>query len=80
MPTVHRFDGLRVIVYPSDHLPAHVHVIGGGREVIFDLNCPNGPLEERECHGFTRKQASRIRTALADVLEWLCASWSRIHG
>jgi hypothetical protein len=26
MPTVHRFDGLRVVIYPNDHRPAHVHV------------------------------------------------------
>jgi hypothetical protein len=26
MPTVMRFDGLRVLIYPNDHRPAHVHV------------------------------------------------------
>jgi len=28
MPTVLRFEGLRAVIYPNDHRPAHVHVIG----------------------------------------------------
>ncbi|MGO9259223.1 MAG: DUF4160 domain-containing protein [Bryobacteraceae bacterium] len=45
MPTVLRFDGLRVVIYPNDHRPAHVHMIGRGHEAVFDLNCPAGPVE-----------------------------------
>ena len=47
MPTVLRFDGLRVVIYPDDHRPAHVHVIGAGGEAVFILNCPEGPPELR---------------------------------
>ena len=42
VPMVMRFDGLRVVVYPNDHRPAHVHVIGRGGEAVFNLNCPAG--------------------------------------
>lgn len=42
MPTVARLGGLRVVIYPNDHRPAHVHVIGAGNEAIFVLNCPGG--------------------------------------
>jgi len=42
MPTILRFNGLRVVVYPNDHRPAHVHVIGAGCEAVFNLNCPDG--------------------------------------
>ncbi|WHZ20694.1 MAG: hypothetical protein OJF55_002843 [Rhodanobacteraceae bacterium] len=28
MPTILRLGGLRVVIYPNDHRPAHVHVIG----------------------------------------------------
>ncbi|WP_182915673.1 DUF4160 domain-containing protein [Massilia cavernae] len=54
MPTISRFFGLRVVIYPSDHLPAHVHVIGDGGEAVFDLHCPAGPPELRETYGFSR--------------------------
>jgi hypothetical protein len=49
VPTVLRLGGkVRVVVYPSDHRPAHVHVIGPGWELVFDLNCPDGPPEIQE--------------------------------
>ena len=42
MPTVLRIGGLRVAIFPSDHLPAHVHVIGAEGEAMFILHCPDG--------------------------------------
>ena len=45
MPTVLRLDALRVAIYPNDHRPAHVHVIGAGYEAVFNLHCPDGPPE-----------------------------------
>ena len=80
MPTVLRLDGLRVTVYPNDHRPAHVHVIGAGCEAVFDLHCPDGPPELRENYRFSRQEATRIAAALADRLAALCQAWERIHG
>ena len=80
MPTVHRFDGLRVVIYPNDHRPAHVHVIGAGGEAVFFLNCPGGPLELRESHGFSVREASRIERAVESALARLCKEWRSIHG
>ena len=69
MPTVLRFDGLRVVIYPNDHRPAHVHVLGAGGEAVFLLHCPDGPPELRESYGFSRQDIARIRTALAAQLD-----------
>ena len=80
MPTVRRFDGYRVIIYPADHIPAHVHVFGSGNEAVFDLNCPEGPVALRENYGFSRPAIAGIRTALNDAARALCRAWSRIHG
>jgi hypothetical protein len=79
MPTVARIGALRVVVYPNDHRPAHVHVIGGGCEAVFNLNCPNGPPELRENFGFSLAQVGKIKFALADDLKRFCAEWSKIH-
>ena len=80
MPTVLRFDGLRAVVYPNDHRPAHVHVIGRGCEAVFDLNCLAGPVELRENYGFSRREISKIEAVLSQHLEELCRAWERIHG
>jgi hypothetical protein len=75
-----KVEGLRVVIYPNDHRPAHVHVMGGGCEAVFKLNCPGGPLELRENYGFTGGRLSMIRAALTSRLTSLCAEWRRIHG
>jgi len=80
MPTVEMIDGLRVVIYPNDHRPAHVHVIGNGCEAVFKLNCPEGPPELRENYGFAMVELSKIRAVLTSRLTHLCAEWSRIHG
>jgi len=80
MPTVLRFDGVRVAIYPNDHRPAHVHVIDAGREAVFNLHCPGGPPELRENFGFSRREASSIAKGLARHLAALCQAWERIHG
>ncbi len=80
MPTVKRIDGLRVVVYPNDHRPAHVHVIGSNSEAVFYLNCPFGPPEVRENYGFSLKELGKVKGALVEDLTFFCAEWSRIHG
>ena len=80
MPTILRFDGLRVTIYPNDHSPAHVHVIGSDSEVIFDLNCPEGPPRLRESYGFRTRDLNRIARTLHLSRKGLCHEWDRIHG
>lgn len=80
MPTVLRLDGLRVVIYPNDHRPAHVHVIGSDGEAVFNLHCPNGPPELRMSRGFGMRDVNRIGASLEQALPMLCAEWRRIHG
>jgi hypothetical protein len=80
MPTVMRVEGLRIVVYPNDHRPAHVHAIGNGCEAVFDLNPPRGPPSLRENYGFSRAAIGRIRAALTANLAALLDEWRNIHG
>lgn len=80
MPTLLRIDGLRVVIYPNDHRPAHVHVIGNGCEAVFHLQCPEGPPMLRESHGFKLHEAARIAARLTLELRTLCGAWREIHG
>jgi hypothetical protein len=80
MPTVLRIAGFRIVIYPNDHRPAHVHVVGAEYEAVFNLHCPNGPPELRESFGFSRQEVGRIATMLVDHLGALCSEWKKIHG
>lgn len=63
MPTVLRIGGWRVVVYPNDHRPVHVHVIGRGGEAVFNLHCPSGPPELRENFGCSRRDIGNLQKA-----------------
>ncbi|MGH9380424.1 MAG: DUF4160 domain-containing protein [Thermoanaerobaculia bacterium] len=80
MPTVLRMGDLRVVIYPNDHRPAHVHVIGSDGEAVFNLHCPEGPPELRESFRLSRPRLNRIAATLATHQTTLCAAWERIHG
>ncbi len=80
MPTALRFGGMRVVVYPNDHRPAHVHVVGAGKETVFTLNCPSGPPELRASYGFGHREVNRINESLTQALQTLCEEWRKIHG
>lgn len=80
MPTVLKLDGLRVAIYPNDHRPAHVHVIGPGQEAVFILNCPDGPIELRESYGFAGPALRTVAAMLNAAVGSLCRSWETIHG
>ena len=80
MPTVLWIGNLRVVVYPNDHRPAHVHVIGQGHEAVFRLNRPLGSVSLRENYGFGRRDLARIEAGLSKHLAALLASWEAIHG
>lgn len=37
MPTIVRQDGFRIMIFPNDHLPPHVHVFKSDAEVKIEL-------------------------------------------
>lgn len=79
MPTILRIGSFRVVIYPNDHRPAHVHVIGGDGEAVFILNCPDGPLELRQSFGFSLQQANDLARQVQANLAVLCPAWRTIH-
>jgi hypothetical protein len=71
---------MRVTIYPNDHRPTHVHVIGSGGETVFVLNCPNGPSTIRTSYGFASRTSRAIEDALSHALGRLCEARERFHG
>lgn len=67
-------------IYPNDHRPAHVHVIGRGCEAMFSLENPPGSVGLRENYGFSRRELTQIGKVLMDQRAELWAAWEGIHG
>ena len=76
MPTILRQGGLRIVIYPNDHPPTHVHVIGAGWEVVIDLV----RLELREAIGCAEHDARQALRLFAEHRDELLRAWRRIHG
>jgi hypothetical protein len=77
MPTLIRFDGLRVVVYPADHRPPHGHVIGRRNEAVFQLAEPGYSVVLRENIGFGRTEIALIRRRLELEIPKLRAATTR---
>jgi hypothetical protein len=75
MPTVLRGDGLRVVVYPNDHPPAHVHVLGPGWAVVINLIGP----EVRETINCSDRDVRRAMQLVARHRDAIMEAWRRIH-
>ena len=80
MPTIMRIGAVRVVIWPNDHRPAHVHVKSSDGEAVFYLRCPDGPPELRESFGFRLAELNRFAEALMANLAALCGEWENIHG
>ena len=76
MPTVLRVGGLRVVIYPNDHPPAHVHVLGPGWAVVVNLIGPR----VREVINCSEDEARRALQLIVDHQAELMDTWRRFHG
>jgi Domain of unknown function (DUF4160) len=75
MPTVLRVDGWRIVIYPNDHPPAHVHVLGPGWVVMVNLLGP----EVREAIDCGEHEARQVLRRVTEHQEALMSAWRRFH-
>jgi hypothetical protein len=75
-PTLLRVRGLRVVIYPKDHAPPHVHVLDReGNEAKFrlsDLVCVYNK-------GFTQKTINEMEGFLRTRTQTLWEAWYEWH-
>ena len=43
-PTIYSFDGIKIVLYPEDHIPVHFHAQYAEFETVYELNFDNGKL------------------------------------
>ncbi len=79
MVTVLRADGLRVVIYANDHVPAHVHVFGDG-EAKINLIGPHGAPDLVWASNMTRSEVRRVMRLITARSALLLQSWKDIHG
>ena len=79
MVTVLRANGLRVVIYLNDHLPAHVHVLGDGEAKINLIGFQGGP-ELVWVDNMTRSEVRRSMRIVAEQRAFLLQRWEDIHG
>jgi len=80
MPTVLRVDGFRVIIWPNDHAPPHVHVFSAEAQATIELGDAGRHPRLREN---LRMKPAVLAKALQVVFEhqaMLMQKWREIHG
>ena len=80
MPTIMWINDLRVVIYPNDHRPPHVHVIGTEAEAVFVLVCSDGVTRLLRSVRFSVSELNKIAANLNKNIRALCKSWETIHG
>ena len=78
MVTVLREDGLRIVIFSNDHVPAHVHVFGDG-EAKIDIVGENA-ADLVWAVNMTRGEIRRSLRVVQENLSFLRRKWEDIHG
>jgi Domain of unknown function (DUF4160) len=80
MPTILRQQGFRVVIYPNDHLPSHVHVLKGDGEVRIDLGSEELPPTLMTISGdMSDKDVVKALYLVKENRTRLLARWREIH-
>jgi len=77
VPTIFRIGKMRVMIYPNDHPPAHVHVVGGGKEARIIID-PEVQLDVAA--GLSRVEVRAILEKVHDNWDLLTEYWNSTHG
>jgi hypothetical protein len=76
MPTVHREDGFRVVIWPNDHRPPHVHAFTAAGEAVVELDA----IRVREYAGMKLGEVVRAVRIVEAHRKKLILAWEEIHG
>jgi hypothetical protein len=79
MPTVLRIDGLRFVIWPNDHAPAHVHVFSAEAEAKIELGDPNGHPRLIDNRRMKRADLAKALRVVFEHRAMLMQKWSEIH-
>ncbi len=76
MPIILITKNLKICIYPKDHEPPHVHVIGPDCEAKINIHT----LECFSNYGFSVKDIKRISAFVEENLDLIIEAWEEYHG
>ncbi len=76
MPTIIKEDGFRIVIWPNDHLPPHVHIFKGDAEVKIELVEPKVFSVEGK---IGNKDLAKALSLVIVYRVELLAKWKKIH-
>ena len=80
MPTIIKQDGFRILIYPNDRTPAHVHVLKADGEVRVDLGTEKIAPSLMSVRGkISDKEVMRALSLVTEYQIELLAKWEEIH-
>jgi hypothetical protein len=74
-PTIVYEGGYRIVIFPNDHPPAHVHIIKDDLDAKVQLD----PIEFIEEPDFNPRQMKRILKLVREHQQELLDKWDEIH-
>ncbi len=74
MPTVERFNGIKINVYNGDHRPPHIHALYGEHEVLLEIE-----TAEIYAGGLPKKQLRMVREWLSQNTAWLLSLFFELN-
>jgi hypothetical protein len=76
MPKIYDAHGFRVIIWPNDHSPPHVHVFNADGEAVITLT----GVWVREVVGMRSRDVARALKLVKENRAAFYQEWRRIHG
>ena len=80
MPTIININGYRVIIWPDDHAPPHVHVFNGDGEAKISIGNNGEPPRLITIHNLLRPEIRQAWEIVAKNQTALLNAWRKIHG
>jgi hypothetical protein len=72
--------GLRFVIWPNDHDPAHVHVFSAEAEAKIELGEPDGHPRLIDNRRMKRSDLSKALNGVFEHRALLMEQWRKIHG
>jgi hypothetical protein len=79
VPTLFLVGRYRIVVYPNDHSPPHVHIIGSGHAKFLIGNTPDAVIL-LENEGVPARDLRRIAEVIIDRHHECLDGWRKYHG